>query len=61
VRKGNWKLVVQNGTAKLFDLSIDLHEDQDLSSRYSSVFKELKAACAAEHVPSTTYSNPTLP
>lgn len=61
VRKGNWKLVVQNGTAQLFDLSIDLHEDNDLSSRYPAVFRELKAACNAEHVPSTTYSNPTLP
>ncbi|MBR4552700.1 MAG: arylsulfatase [Bacteroidaceae bacterium] len=61
VRKGNWKLVVQNGTSKLFDLSIDLHEDQDLSSRYPAVLRELKAICNEAHVPSTTYSNPTLP
>ena len=59
VRKGNWKLVVSAGTSKLFDLSIDLHEDNDLSSRYPAVLRELKAICREEQVPSTTYSNPT--
>ncbi|MBP3227319.1 MAG: arylsulfatase [Bacteroidaceae bacterium] len=60
VRKGNWKLVVQNGTCKLFDLSLDLHEDNDLSSRYPAVVKELKAAILAEHTPSDLF-NVTLP
>ena len=32
VRMGNWKLVVQNGNCRLYDLATDMHEDTDVAS-----------------------------
>ena len=60
VRKGNWKLVVQNGTCHLYDLAQDLHEDNDLASRYPNVVSELKQIILQEHVNSDLFQV-TLP
>lgn len=49
VRKGNWKLVVQNGNCRLYDLANDLHEDNDVASRYPDIVAELKAVIEREH------------
>lgn len=56
VRKGDWKLVVQNGQSRLYDLANDLHEDKDVASRNPKVLNELKSIIRKEHV-----DNPTFP
>ena len=62
VRKGNWKMVVKNGTCYLYDLSIDLREDFDLASRYPTVVNELKNIIKQEHTtPKLSKFNITLP
>lgn len=60
VRKGNWKLVVQNGNCKLFDLATDLHEDNDVAAQHPDIVQELKDIIKAEHTPSSIF-NVTLP
>lgn len=60
VRKGNWKLVVKNGTCSLYDLATDLHEDHDLSASYPNVVNELKNIIKQEHVESNLFKV-TLP
>ena len=60
VRKGNWKLVVQNGNCSLYDLATDLHEDHDLSASYPNVVKELKEIIKQEHTESSLFKV-TLP
>ena len=61
VRKGNWKLVVQNGNCRLYDLATDLHEDTDLASQYPEVVEELKAIIAREHTTPISDFKVTLP
>ena len=60
VRKGNWKLVVKNGTCSLYDLATDLHEDHDLSASYPNVVNELKEIIKQEHTESSLFKV-TLP
>lgn len=60
VRMENWKLVVQNGVSKLFDLATDLHEDTDVSAKYPEVFKRLKDIVRQEHTESSIFKV-TLP
>lgn len=62
VRKGNWKLVVQNGNCRLYDLANDIHEDEDVASRYPEIVNELKAVIHREHTPHPNgYFNLTIP
>jgi len=44
VRKGDWKLILNTGTGRvrLYDLSVDRSEREDLSDRYPEVVRELK-------------------
>lgn len=49
VRKGNWKLVVQNGNCRLYDLANDVHEDNDVAGQYPEIVDELKAIIHREH------------
>lgn len=60
VRMGNWKLVVAQGSCKLFDLATDLHEDTDVSSKYPEVVQQMKDIITAEHVESSLFKV-TLP
>jgi len=55
VRKGDWKLVVKNGTCYLYDLKTDLHEDHDLSSKYPEIVQELKDIIKEEHTNSSLF------
>lgn len=63
VRKGNWKLVVQNGNCKLYDLATDIHEDNDVASQYPEIVKDLKDVIHREHVDSkiAQFKNVTIP
>ncbi len=60
VRKGDWKLVVQNGTCKLYDLATDVHEDHDVAAQYPQVVWDLKDIIKKEHTHSN-YFQVTLP
>ena len=60
VRKGNWKLVVIKGVCHLYDLATDIHEDNDVASKYPEVVKELKQIVKDQHVESSLFKV-TLP
>ena len=55
VRKGDWKLVVQNGNCKLYDLATDIHEDNDVAAQYPDIVEELKQICRDEHTPNDIF------
>ena len=63
LRMGNWKLVVQNGNCRLYDLVTDLHEDNDLASQYPEIVNKMKEIIKREHTPSniSQFNNITLP
>lgn len=62
VRQGDWKLVVQNGKCRLYNLAEDIHEDNDLSEKYPEKVEELKAIIHREHVePEISFFNLTIP
>ena len=56
VRKGDWKLVVQNGKPRLYNLATDIHEDNDIASEHPEIVKELVAVIQREHT-----DNPMFP
>ena len=49
VRKGDWKLVVSQGTPFLYDLSTDIHEDHDLKAEHPDKLAELIDIVHREH------------
>ena len=49
VRKGDWKLYVERGKCKLFNLATDLHEDHDLAAQYPDKVKELVQIIHEQH------------
>lgn len=55
VRKGDWKLVVQSGKCRLYNLATDIHEDHDLSAQYPEVVNELQEIIRKEHTPSSLF------
>ena len=63
LRMGNWKLVVNKGTCKLYDLATDLHEDNDLAAQYPEVVAQMKEILLREHTDSdiAKFRNLTLP
>lgn len=63
VRKGDWKLVVENGKCRLYDLATDLHEDTDLASKYPEKVAELKQIIHEQHTdsPVAQFRNLTIP
>ncbi len=68
VRKGNWKAVRLNVTkpdlirTELYDLSKDIHEDNDLSAQYPELVAELEKIMENSHVDSDAFnfSMPTI-
>lgn len=60
VRKGDWKLRVENGKCELYDLANDVHEDKNVASQYPEIVKELKEIVKREHVNSDLF-RVTLP
>ncbi|MBR2862567.1 MAG: sulfatase-like hydrolase/transferase, partial [Bacteroidaceae bacterium] len=55
LRMGDWKLVVKNGTNYLYDLSVDVHEDNDVAAENPDVVKEMVAIMNREHVTSNLF------
>ena len=60
LRMGNWKLVVQNGNCKLFDLANDIHEDNDVAAQYPEVLNKMKQIIREQHTNSSLFQV-TLP
>ena len=50
VRMGDWKLVVVKGEPRLYDLSTDVHEDNDIASQHPDIVEKMKAIIVSEHV-----------
>ena len=60
LRMGDWKLVVQGGSPRLYDLSKDLHEDTDVAAQHPAVVKQMIEIIHREHTESSMF-NVTLP
>ena len=60
LRMGNWKMVVQQGNCKLFDLATDLHEDNNVADQHPEVVAKMKAILKSQHTNSSLFSV-TLP
>ena len=60
VRKGDWKLVVKQGTPHLYNLAEDLHEDRDVAARHPEITEQLIQIVRKEHRPSELFKV-TLP
>ena len=56
VRKGDWKLIVERGKCKLYNMLFDTHEDIDIANLYPEKVSELVDIVYKEHV-----DNPTFP
>ena len=56
VRMGDWKLIVVKGTPRLYDLSVDLHEDNDIADRHPDIVRKMVEIIKREHV-----DNPLFP
>ena len=63
LRMGDWKLVVQGGNCRLYDLSVDTHEDHDLAAQHPDIVEQMKEIILREHVTSeiSQFNNLTLP
>lgn len=55
LRMGNWKLVVQRGECRLYDLANDLHEDNNIAAQYPEVVEQMKEIIRREHTPSSLF------
>lgn len=60
VRMNNWKLVVKKGTPLLYDLSVDLHEDNDISAEHPDIVKKMCDIIHDQHIESPDFKV-TLP
>ena len=60
LRMGDWKLVVIKGVPHLFNLSEDIHEDNDLASARPDLVEKMVKIIHQEHTPSQLFSV-TLP
>lgn len=50
VRKDNWKLIVKSGVSELYDLSTDIHEDNNLAAQHPDKVAELQAIVRQAHI-----------
>ena len=49
VRKGDWKLIVKQGTPHLYNLATDLHEDHDIAADHPDIVRELTEIAVEQH------------
>ncbi len=55
VRKGDWKMVVERGVPRLYNLAADIHEDHDVSEEHPEILAELLDAVRREHTDSPDF------
>lgn len=63
VRQGDWKLYVNKGNCKLFNLSTDVHEDNDVSAAHPDIVKRLITIIHEQHTTPdvSAFNTVTLP
>ena len=60
VRMGDWKMVSKGGKPHLYDLSVDVHEDNDLASQHPDIVKQMVEIAHSQHTESP-YFKVTMP
>ena len=60
VRMGDWKMVSKGGKPFLYDLSKDLHEDNDIAAEHPDIVKKMVEIARSQHTESP-YFKVTLP
>ena len=60
VRQGDWKLVVERGVPRLYNLNDDIGETTDLASTHPEIVDRMVEIIYAQHTPSE-YFQVTLP
>ena len=60
VRMGDWKMVSKAGKPHLYDLKVDVHEDNDIASEHPDIVKEMVEIARSQHVESP-YFKVTMP
>lgn len=60
VRMGDWKLVVKKGQPFLYDLSTDIHEDNDIAASHPDIVARMKEVIRTQHTPNP-YFKVTMP
>ena len=60
VRMGDWKMVSKDGKPHLYDLSKDVHEDNDIAEQHPDIVKQMVEIARSQHTESP-YFKVTLP
>ena len=60
VRMGDWKMVSKDGKPHLYDLSKDVHEDNDIASQHPDIVKKMVEIAHSQHTESP-YFKVTMP
>ena len=60
VRMGDWKMVSKGGKPHLYDLSVDVHEDNDLAAQHPDIVKQMVEIAHSQHTESP-YFKVTMP
>lgn len=55
LRRGDWKLVVEKGVPRLYNLATDLHEDHDVAAENPGLVRELCDIVRSEHTHSDLF------
>ena len=60
VRMGDWKMVSKAGKPHLYDLSKDVHEDNDIAEQHPDIVKKMVEIAHSQHIESP-YFKVTMP
>lgn len=55
VRMGDWKLVVQQGKPRLYNLATDIHEDNDVAAQHPDIVEKMVKIIKKEHTDSPMF------
>lgn len=55
VRCGDWKLVVKHGVPELYNLALDIHEDNDVSQANPEIVAQMVSIIHREHTPNPDF------
>ena len=60
VRMGDWKMVSKGGKPHLYDLKVDVHEDNDIAAQHPDIVKKMVEIAHSQHTESP-YFKVTMP
>ena len=60
VRMGDWKMVSKGGKPHLYDLKVDVHEDNDIATQHPDIVKKMVEIAHSQHTESP-YFKVTMP